>query len=98
MTFLKRQKALASRTSPIKRVGTRTLKYQEFRNEKAERDLNEDDLIECEDWKIGLPRCGYARPAIEMDLHHIHGRDGDLITKNENTVWLTRQCHEKVDD
>ena len=82
------------RTSKIPREGKRTLDFKKLRKEKAERDKNEDGLILCEDWKIGIPKCGIARPPANMDLHHIKGRDGKLLLDESNLLWLTREHHE----
>lgn len=79
---------------PIKKVGRRTLEWRAVRAEKVEQDKDEDGLLRCEDWKLGLPRCGIARLPEDMDLHHSEGRDGDLLTDKSKLVWLTRECHE----
>ncbi len=76
---------------PIKKVGPRTTTWIKFRNAKAVKDRNEEGLLLCQDYKIGLPPCGIGRPS--LDLHHINGRDGNLLTDPDNLVWLTRPCH-----
>lgn len=80
------------RGKTIKKVGERSLKWKKFRNEKFDRDKNEEGLIKCQDTKVGLPHCGISRS--EMDLHHLKGRDGDLLTDERWLVWLTRECHD----
>lgn len=77
---------------PIKQKSPRSLKYDDFRNLKAVKDRDEEGLLHCEDYKIGLPRCGIARP--NLDLHHIKGRDGDLLFDESQMAWLTRECHD----
>ena len=68
-------------------------KWKKFRDEKFDRDKDEEGLIKCQDHTIGLPRCGIARPV--MDLHHLVGRESDPTRcfDHSNLVWLTRECH-----
>lgn len=61
-------------------------------DEETEKD--EDGLILCEDWKLGMPHCGVARLPENMDLHHSEGRDGKLLTDKSKLVWLIRECHD----
>ena len=75
----------------IKAKGRRTIEWEEFRNAAFEAEKDDDGIIMCEDYKIGLPRCGIGLPS--MDLHHILGRDGELLTDRTKMVWLTRDCH-----
>lgn len=84
--------------SPIRKVGSLTQKWREFATAKAARDLDDDGLLRCQDYQLGLPRCGYARERPQMDLHHIIGRNErpDLYFTEDNLVWLTRACHEKA--
>lgn len=86
------------RGGPIKKRGTRAIAWEKCRNEKAQSDVDEDGLIHCEDYKLGLPRCGIARLPEEMDLHHSEGRDGKLLTDKTKLVWLTRECHNEAHD
>ena len=81
--------------SPLKKVGPMQQKWQAYRNQTALNDQDEEGLIKCQDHKIGLPRCGIAREASKMDLHHIKGRNEapDLYFDKSNLVWLTRDCH-----
>lgn len=74
------------------------MKWRDFANQKAARDLDDDGLLRCEDYRLGLPRCGYARERSQMDLHHIVGRNVEpkLYFEESNLVWLTRQCHQAV--
>jgi len=85
--FLKRAKS-------IKKMGSRGLTWQKFRNDQFEKDKDEEGLIRCEDNRIGLPQCGISRS--EMDLHHVEGRDGNLLTDRSKMVWLTRECHNEA--
>lgn len=80
--------------SPLKSKGPKSTLWDAFRAKKAVRDRDEEGLIKCQDWKIGLPRCGVAIPS--PDLHHIEGRDKrpDLYFDEENLVWLIRGCHD----
>ncbi len=81
------------RTTSLKKVGPMAIKWKKFRDEKFDRDKNEDGLVKCQDYLLGLPRCGIAR--ISMDLHHLVGRQErpDLYFRDSNLVWLTRECH-----
>lgn len=83
-----------SRTTSINRSGRLAKVWKEFRDSTFEKEKDEEGLIKCQDWKIGLPRCGIALP--NMDLHHIEGRDGKLLTDRSKMVWLTRKCHRKI--
>lgn len=83
---------MLSRNKPIRRKGSRTLAWEAFRKVKLESDRDEEGLIKCQDYKVGLPRCGIAIPS--PDLHHIEGRDGDLLLDESKMVWLVRACHE----
>lgn len=78
----------------LKRRGRKANAWERFRNEKFERDKDEEGLIRCQDYRIGLSRCGVALP--EMDLHHILGREGDLFLDETKMVWLTRDCHNEA--
>lgn len=82
--------------TPLKKSGAKSKAWQKFRNEKANRDMDEEGIIKCQDYKIGLSRCGVGLP--DMDLHHIQGRDArpDLYYEESNLVWLTRSCHERA--
>ena len=84
------------RRGSLKKVGSRTKTWQKVRANLANKKLDEDGLIRCEDFKINLPKCGIARPPGDMDCHHIAGRDGDLLTDESNLLFLTRECHEKA--
>jgi len=81
------------RGGPVKAVGSRGLAWKACRSEKAKEDVDEEGLIKCEDYKIGLARCTIARPPKNMHLHHSKGRDGDLLTDKRWLVWLTSECH-----
>lgn len=76
----------------IKQQSPRSIKYQDFRNLKAVKDRDEEGLLHCQDYLIGLPRCGVALPS--LDLHHSKGRNGDLLFDERYLVWLVRTCHE----
>lgn len=89
--MIKRGKVGLMRSGPINRRGPRAIAWENFRDAKAERDRDEEGLLHCQDWQIGLPRCGIGRPS--LDLHHIEGRDGKLLLDESKMVWLTRECH-----
>ena len=80
--------------TPIRKVGRKFVEWRTFRNKEFEKDKDYEGLILCQDHKLGMPRCGIARQ--NMDLHHIYGRDGDLLYDKSKMVWLTRQCHNKI--
>jgi len=80
--------------SPLKRIGQRAKSWQDFRNEKFEREKNDEGLIRCQDIKLGFEHCHISRA--DMDLHHIEGRDGKLLFDESKMVWLTRECHQKA--
>jgi hypothetical protein len=82
----------------IKRVGPKQKAWRSYREKRANSDLDEDELIKCQDHLIGLPACGIARPPSEMDLHHIKGRNErpDLYFEDSNNIWLTRECHDEA--
>lgn len=78
--------------SPLKKRGPRATLWDALREKKLVRDRDAEGLIECQDWKIGLPRCG--RRVASPDLHHAKGRDGKLLLDEEHLVWLVREpCH-----
>lgn len=83
-------------SGPIKKVGRRGNEWKEFRDAKFDRDKDEEGLIRCQGVRIGLPDCRTARDSAGMDLHHIEGRDGKLLTDESKMVWLIRECHEKA--
>jgi hypothetical protein len=90
-----------SRTSkllhnPLKRsilraTGQVSKAWKEFRNAKLIRDRAERDTIVCQDFLIGLAPCGTANSS--PDLHHVFGREGELLFDETHMVWLTRKCH-----
>lgn len=83
--------------TPIKKVGRRAKEWEKCRSEMvAEAPRTEDDLILCQDQKAGLPHCGVAKIPKLMDLHHLKGRDGKLLTDKRYLVFLTRECHDKA--
>lgn len=82
------------RSGQIPKKGRLSKLWENFRNAEFENDKDEEGLIRCQDYKIGLPRCGIARD--EMDLHHTEGRDGKLLLDKSKMVWLTRECHQKA--
>lgn len=92
--MLKSSSGLMKNRKPIKKVGRRTLEWQKVRAEMVQANLDEDGLIKCQDFMLDLPRCGVAREPSQMDLHHKHGRDGELLTKKSDLIFLTRECHE----
>lgn len=99
MALLKRsglKRTPLNQGKPIKKFGPRSEAWRKTRAEKVESDKDEDGLIRCEDYKLGLPRCGIAREPQNMDLHHAKGRDGNLLTNKEFLVWLTRECHDEA--
>src|SRR5687767_6271534 len=79
---------------PLNRKGPKATLWEQFRGKKLLRDLNGNETIVCQDYRIGLPRCGLSSPS--PDLHHILGRDArpDLYFDDKNLVWLVRACHE----
>lgn len=79
---------------PLKRFGQRAKIWKVFRDAKADKDRDENGLLHCQDWKIGLPRCYVARHS--LDLHHTEGREGKLLLQESKTVWLSRACHRKA--
>lgn len=90
-TSLRSSKPL-SRGTPLKKRGPTAIAWEKFRNETFQKEADAEGLIKCQDWMIGLPKCGIARSS--MDLHHVHGRAGKLLFDRSKMVWLTRQCHE----
>lgn len=82
----------------IKKIGPKQKEWKEFRDQKLIRDRDEDKIIICEDYKIGLPHCFGSSDS--PDLHHIVGRDTrpDLYFDESNLVWLMRECHRKAHD
>lgn len=87
-----RGKSSLKRGKPICRKGPRATLWENFAEQEAVKDRDEEGLIKCEDYKIGLPRCGVAVP--RPDLHHVLGRDGNLLLDKKHLVWLVRPCHE----
>lgn len=75
----------------IPRFSPRSLKYEDFRKLKLLKDRNEVGLIQCQDYKIGLPAC--MKWMETPDLHHVKGRSGDLLFDERHMVWLARECH-----
>lgn len=73
-------------------------KWQGYRTSRALKDQDEDGLIKCQDHLVGLPRCGIAREASDMDLHHIKGRNEapELYFVDSNNIWLTREHHDEA--
>lgn len=90
--LIQRKKLLSG--SPIRRRGKKADAWKAFRDEKALRDRDEDGDIACQDSRIGLRRCGNS--LANPDLHHVFGRDGNLLFDEKNMVWLTRSCHQKA--
>lgn len=82
------------RRTPLKRTGPKHDVWKAFRDEKAAKERDEEGLLYCQDYKIGLERCHIGRP--ELDLHHIIGREAEpkLYFEHSNLVWLTRECHD----
>ena len=82
----------------INKKGPLTTLWENFRAKKAVNERDEEGLLHCQDWRIGLPRCGIGRP--ELDLHHIIGREQapSLYFHHPNLVWLTRDCHNAAHD
>lgn len=84
--------------TPIKRIGPKAKAWKEFRDAKLETDKinSQRDEIVCEDWKIGLPRCGKA--SANPDLHHVEGRDAapNSYFFDKKLVWLVRECHDEA--
>lgn len=80
----------------LNKKGPMATLWDAFRSKKLERDKDEDGLIACQDWKIGLRRCGQR--SASPDLHHVEGREArpDLYFSNGNLVWLVRGCHDKA--
>lgn len=100
MTLMRRSGMSQISSKPLKRGslnrrGPRAKSWEKCRAEVvAETEKDEDGLIRCEDYKLGLPRCNVARQPEDMDLHHSKGRDGNLLTDKRYLVWLTRECHD----
>jgi hypothetical protein len=71
--------------------------WDQFRAKKFSREKSADGTIECQDWKVGLPRCRVK--SVSPDLAHIKGREArpDLYFSDSNLVWLTRACHDILD-
>lgn len=88
-TFLQSNTPL--RRSPLKKRGRISIEWEAFRNAEFEKDKDDEGLIRCQDYLIGLARCGIARS--EMDLHHTKGREGKLLFDKSKMVWLIRECH-----
>ena len=82
----------------IKRVGPKQKAWRSYREKRANSDLDEDELIKCQDHLIGLPACGIAREPSSMHLHHVIGRDAapKLYFEDSNNIWLTRECHDEA--
>lgn len=100
-TALKSKSSFRGGTSPLRRTslkakGEKSKRWEQFRNAKATKDRDDEGLLYCQDYLLGLPRCTIGRPS--LDLHHIIGRDArpDLVYVESNLVWLLRECHEKV--
>lgn len=95
-----RKSGMISRSPLIRtrlaKKGPRAQEWQVFRAAEFEKDKDEEGLIRCQDIQIGLSHCGVA--SINMDLHHIEGRDGKLFLDKTKMVWLTRDCHGKAHD
>lgn len=79
------------RKSPLAKKGRLGKEWEKFRNAEFEKDKDDEGLIRCQDYMMGLPRCGVA--GSEMDLHHTEGREGKLLFDKSKMVWLTRTCH-----
>lgn len=88
------QKSGLAKTWLKKGPSSRSIRYQDFRDLKAVKDRDEEGLLHCQDYLVGLPRCGIAHPS--LDLHHTKGRNGDLLFDESKMVWLTRSCHERA--
>lgn len=86
------------RRSVLKSKGPQTTLWETFREKKAKLDRDDEGLIKCQDWMMGLPRCGVAIPS--PHLHHIFNRDArpDLYFHNSNLVWLVEGCHDLAHD
>lgn len=84
------------RGRPLKRIGPKAELWSKFRNAKFKKDSNVSGEITCQDYKLGLSKCGVSTS--HVDLHHIIGREErpDLYFQEENLVWLTRDCHERA--
>lgn len=82
----------------LNKKGPMATMWDTFRGKKLERDKDEDGLITCQDWKIGLQRCGQR--STSPDLHHVEGREArpDLYFSDGNLVWLVRSCHDEAHD
>lgn len=95
MAVLKRSGSIKSqplkRNGTIRKVGRIGTEWKDFRDAEFEKDKDDEGLIRCQDYLIGLPKCGIARS--EMDLHHTEGREGKLLFDKSKMVWLTRECH-----
>lgn len=92
--MLPRSSSKSLKRTLIKKRGPLSEKWEKFRNEEFEKDKDDEGLIKCQDYLIGLPRCGVARP--DMDLHHTEGRQGKTLVDKSKMVWLTRECHQKA--
>jgi hypothetical protein len=94
MSQLKRGGSI--KRSPLKKKGPMATLWDDFRGKKLLRERNDEGVIECQDWKIGLPRCGVS--VASPDLHHIIGREEApaLYFHHPNLVWLVRTCHDEA--
>lgn len=84
------------RSGWLNRKGPRTTLWDVFVDQERKKARDEEGLIECEDYKIGLPPCHRRVPS--PDLHHTKGRDGLLLLDRSKMVWLVRECHQKADN
>jgi hypothetical protein len=82
------------RRTPLKRRGPVSNAWKAFRDAEAVKDRDEEGILHCQDYLIGLPRCGVGLP--ELDLHNTQGRSGKLLFDKSKMVWLTRDCHRKA--
>lgn len=78
----------------INRKGPRATLWDYFVEQERRKARDEQGLIACEDYKIGLPRCNGRVPT--PDLHHTEGREGLLLLDRTKMVWLIRGCHDKA--
>lgn len=89
------------RTGQIKRKGNRMKAWEVFSNSYAIECRDDNGLIECQctaecQQSLDCP-CHWGHVnQFRPDLHHLIGRDGDLLFDKHYLVWLTRKCHERV--
>jgi hypothetical protein len=71
--------------------------WDDFRGKKLLRERNDEGEIECQDWKIGLPRCGaVCRHRLTCIISLAERQHPALYFHHPNLVWLVRKCHDEA--